>query len=65
MTGPYTFTRSEGLVHIHAPANPQQCVACVRIDAFEIVWHEARQEAIQQMRAAVERSSSPQAGGQR
>jgi len=55
--GPYTFTRSEGLVHIHAPADPKACVACVRADAFEIIVHETRRQVIQEMRLAVERSS--------
>lgn len=44
--GPYVFTRSEGMVHIRLRADPVRCLACVRADAFEIVWTEALREAM-------------------
>lgn len=57
MTSPYTFSRSEGLVHIHAPADPKGCVACVRADAYEIIVHETRRQVLQEVAAAVRRST--------
>lgn len=54
----YSFTRSEGLVHIHTSARPKECIACVRTDAFEVIWQESRREAIEEMRAAVTRTST-------
>ena len=43
---PYVFTRSEGLVHIRLRSAPAKCIACVRADGFDIIWLEARREAL-------------------
>jgi hypothetical protein len=50
---PYLFTKSEGNVHIRMASRPTSCVACVRADAFEIVWQESRKAAIAEVMALV------------
>ena len=50
----YTFERSLGSVHIKMQGQAR-CVACVRMDAFDIVWTEAYAAGIAAARAIVER----------
>lgn len=51
----YLFERSEGLVHIRLRADPARCVACVRLDAYEIVVAEVRREVLSQVQDLVQR----------
>lgn len=58
---PYLFDRTGGLVHIRLRADPARCIADVRIDAFDILWSEAKREAFAEAQAAAEKA----AGGNR
>jgi len=42
--------RDTGSVHIRLKTGRRDCVACVRLDAFEIVWAMAQEEAFSQVR---------------
>ena len=58
---PYVFLRVGGQVHVKMARDPGgKCVVCMSAVAYDIV----RTELLAEVRAAVERSSSPQAGGQ-
>lgn len=53
----YTLTRSEGLVHIHPRARPDECVGCIERGLFEVVSEMIRRQALAEFAAAVKKAT--------
>ena len=54
---PYIIDRGIGIAHIRLAANPKDCIACVRLDALELLYHHIRAEVVAEVREMVERQA--------
>ena len=57
LESPYIVTRSEGMVHLRLRSNPKDCLGCCRLDVYELLWAMAKQEALAEVQAALEKAT--------
>ena len=48
---PYMIERGSGLAHIRLKASPRDCVACIRLDALDLVTEIVRRETLAEVSA--------------
>ena len=61
-SSPYVFERTSGAVHIRLRNGDGSCVACVRLDAADILWAEGRREGIAEALEAAKRIAKGEQG---
>lgn len=55
----YVIERLGGLAHIRLKTNPRDCLACIRLDALDIVTEIVRQETFAEVAALLAKRREP------